>query len=64
MDSTYSFTSQSEVDEYNDVVERYNSAADTYNSMADSFSKKYGMAIDGSGSRPTDPDNIDLPPKR
>lgn len=64
MDSAYSFTTQSEVAEPSDIVDRYNDAADTYNSMADSLSKKYGMAIDGSGSRLSDPDNIELPPKR
>lgn len=58
------FTSQAQVDEYNNLVDQYNSAADEYNSAAKAFSNKYGSTIDGAGSRPTDPDNIDLPQKR
>lgn len=58
------FTSQSQVDEYNSLVDQYNSAADEYNRAAKAFSSKYGSTIDGAGSRPTDPDNIDLPQKR
>lgn len=59
-----SFTSQSQVDEYNSLVDQYNSTADEYNSAAKAFSNKYSTTIDGTGTRPTDPENIDLPPKR
>ena len=58
------FTTQAQVDEYNNLVNQYNSAADEYNSAAKAFSSKYGSTIDGAGTRPTDPDNIDLPKKR
>ena len=58
------FTSQSQVDEYNNLVDQYNSAANEYNAAAKAFSSKYGSTIDGAGSQPTDPDNIDLPKKR
>ena len=58
------FTSQSQVDEYNSLVSQYNSAADRYNSAAKAFSSKYGSTIDGAGSRPADPDSIDLPRKK
>ena len=59
-----SFTSQSQADEYNSLVDQYNDAADAYNSAAQAFSRKYGSTIDGAGTRPTDPDNIDLPQKK
>lgn len=58
------FTAQEQVDKYNNLVEQYNAAADEYNAAAKAFQSKYKMAIDGTGSRPTDPDNIDLPPKK
>ena len=58
------FTSQSQVDEYNDLVDQYNAAANEYNSAAKAFSNKYGSTIDGAGSSPTDPENIDLPKKK
>lgn len=58
------FTSQSQVDEYNSLVDQYNSVADKYNSAAQAFSRKYGTTIDGAGTNPTDPENIDLPRKR
>ncbi len=59
-----SFTSQDQVDEYNSLVDSYNSVSSRYNNAAKSFSSKYGNTIDGAGTRPTDPDNIDLPSKR
>lgn len=58
------FTSQSQVDQYNSLVDQYNSAASEYNSAAKAFTKKYGSTIDGAGTKPTDPENIDLPQKR
>lgn len=58
------FTSQAQVDEYNNLVDQYNSAADEYNAAAQEFSRKYGSTIDGAGTRPADPDDIDLPKKR
>ena len=64
MGNPNNFTSQSQVDEYNSLVDQYNSAADQYNSAAKAFSSKYGTTIDGAGTSPTDPENIDLPPKR
>lgn len=59
-----SFTSQEQVDEYNYYVDQYNMAADAYNSAADAFGKKYGMTIDGMGSRGVDPYSIDLPSRK
>jgi hypothetical protein len=59
-----SFTSQSQVDEYNDLVNQYNNAADDYRETARWFADKYGMRIDGLGNIPTDPDNIQLPGRR
>ena len=64
MGNPNAFTSQSQVDEYNNLVDQYNSAADKYNSAAKAFSGKYGSTIDGAGTNPTDPEYIDLPPKR
>ena len=64
MGNPNNFTSQSQVDEYNSYVDQYNSTADEYNRAAKAFSSKYGMTIDGAGSSPTDPDNIDLPSKK
>ena len=58
------FTDQSQVDEYNDLVQEYNDTANEYNSAAKAFSNKYGSTIDGAGTKPTDPNNIDLPKKR
>ena len=59
-----SFTTQEQVDKYNSLVNQYNSASSEYNNAAKAFSSKYGSTIDGAGTKPTDPDNIDLPSKK
>ena len=58
------FTTQDQVNKYNNLVDQYNTTANEYNSAAKAFSKKYGSTIDGAGTKPTDPNNIDLPKKR
>lgn len=58
------FTSQQQVDKYNELVDQYNAAANSYNAKAKAFSSKYGSTIDGAGSKPTDPSQIDLPKKK
>lgn len=59
MGNPNAFTSQSQVDEYNNLVDQYNSTADKYNSAAKAFSSKYGSTIDGAGTNPTDPEYDD-----
>lgn len=58
------FTSQQQFDAYNDLVNKYNAAADSYTTAARAFNEKYGGGADGTGTAPTDPDNIKLPSKK
>ncbi len=58
------FTRQSQVDQYNSLVDEYNSYADQYRSAVQEFNKKYAANAEGAAGRSTDPDNIQLPPKK
>ena len=52
------------VDAYNEAVDEYNSVASKYTDAARSFNNKYGSGVDGTGTAPTNPDNIYLPKKK